>query len=747
MGLRNSPVNLTGIHKESIVANSIFNKNSGPDYSPRLYPNARDYDWRGEPDPILRLEPVWAFDAQASVLEIEHLAKVPSAKDLIEGNDAVQANATYQPLWDQTAQGGRGGLYGVTQSVQKWLGALISLDSMTEWTIITSHSLRDWGRYSGTFSIRENPGISAGYNTTTGYIQYTDNTFIRNSGDHDTPANTMVSYRDSEVGVNRTRQDSIVRVAAGLVDHHVNGKLVDSVATTWDPMANPNGLMPVLGRGYYTGYLNGWLHQVYVFNRALSDEDRDIVIAEMDRRWPNYYRDALPQAWSHFSFNEAQGLTTAVDSAGGIPAGGALGNGTATRSPMDSEASPTGFSFDGANDYIELPLASLDYVTDSAVFSIEAFCTITNTTSASEVVAGNWVNTTDSFMLDIAGNATPKGSIRFYSGSAVAATNQVIALNESAPQHVVCTGDGTTVRIYVDGSEVASGAFTPKARASSRLGYIGGLNTGARVLGGKMNEVNFHTVTLTPAEIEARTRLYRGDLGQRLIDGLGVGATGLKHLFMMEELRGSTTFTDRISLATGGHENGVAAGVYSDIRGTTRRASYDGANDKSYFLDADFDIDMTGSWTWFGIIKMPSTIVSGKNLFSKYSSNASFGSMWCSTNGTAGATRMMTRTPGGSVTQLHSAVNIPAGTTALIALISDPVGGNVHYVVIPELTTLSRVTSARADFDFENTNRWEIGGLFGLGTWMELEASSIGLVQRALTDVELQWIADIAKWS
>src|SRR5205807_5731550 len=69
--------------------------------------------------------------------------------------------------------------------------------------------------------------------------------------------------------------------------------------------------------------------------------------------------------------------------------------------------------------------------------------------------------------------------------------------------HVVGTYDGTTRRLYVNGAEVATGALTGAATATTNPLYMASWNGGAEVLKGTIDEVAVYSTALTAARVSA----------------------------------------------------------------------------------------------------------------------------------------------------------------------------------------------------------------------------------------------------
>jgi hypothetical protein len=168
--------------------------------------------------------------------------------------------------------------------------------------------------------------------------------------------------------------------------------------------------------------------------------------------------------------------------------------------------SGTGLSLDGVNDYVEIADdASLDVTGD---LSIEFWMKCNGIEEASQMLvskrAGSDWTVPYQMWLD---NRSAQGmsmAIRFALGSGAGASivdaNDAVGVGQWA--HVLATVSGTTMRIYVDGVEKASGTFTGTRQASDapvKLGVYphGGGNWGL-YFNGVLDEVKIHAEAIVP---------------------------------------------------------------------------------------------------------------------------------------------------------------------------------------------------------------------------------------------------------
>lgn len=67
--------------------------------------------------------------------------------------------------------------------------------------------------------------------------------------------------------------------------------------------------------------------------------------------------------------------------------------------------------------------------------------------------------------------------------------------------HIVATWDGATMRVYVDGVQVASGAFAGPLTVSTNPFQLGSTGTGVNTFAGDLDEAAVYTYALTPSQV------------------------------------------------------------------------------------------------------------------------------------------------------------------------------------------------------------------------------------------------------
>ena len=77
------------------------------------------------------------------------------------------------------------------------------------------------------------------------------------------------------------------------------------------------------------------------------------------------------------------------------------------------------------------------------------------------------------------------------------------ALASNTWTHLAATYDGANLRLYVNGTQVATRAVTGSMRASTGALRIGGNSTWGEWFGGLIDDVRIYNRALTPSEVQA----------------------------------------------------------------------------------------------------------------------------------------------------------------------------------------------------------------------------------------------------
>ena len=196
----------------------------------------------------------------------------------------------------------------------------------------------------------------------------------------------------------------------------------------------------------------------------------------------------LVGAWG---FDEASG-TSAAD------ASGSGNTGTISGASRTSGRYGGALSFDGVNDWVTVNDAnSLDLRTS---MTLEAWVRPTSTSYWRTVVIKEQPGQLAYAMYSSTDSGRPSGHV-FTTGDV--GLQGPSALPANAWSHLTTTWDGLTLRLYVNGTQVASGALAGTAVASTSPLRIGGNSVWAEWFSGLIDEVRVYNRALTPAEIAA----------------------------------------------------------------------------------------------------------------------------------------------------------------------------------------------------------------------------------------------------
>jgi hypothetical protein len=228
----------------------------------------------------------------------------------------------------------------------------------------------------------------------------------------------------------------------------------------------------------------------------------------------------LVGAWG---FNEATG-TTVADASGNGNTGAVSG---ATRSTAGRFGGA--LSFDGSNDLVTVPDAnSLDLRTS---MTLSAWVRPTAGGGWRTVVLKEQPGQLVYALYSSTDSNRPSGHV-FTTGDLGLQGPAVLPAN--AWSHLAMTWDGLTVRVYVNGSQVASGALAGTAAASASPLRIGGNSVWGEWFAGLIDEVRVYNRALTAAEIA-------GDRDTAI--GGGAGLLAARGALTAPKVRKATRFT------------------------------------------------------------------------------------------------------------------------------------------------------------------------------------------------------------
>lgn len=298
-----------------------------------------------------------------------------------------------------------------------------------------------------------------------------------------------------------------------------------------------------------------------------------------------------------------------------------------------------GTYFNGSTDYISVPNSpSLNKaLVDTYNFTIATWFKPTSWVSygaISKAVGGSWSHSTNSLWVYSSGIRCVMGdgdlSHSNLSGSYISTGAYQTTLNEW--HHVVCKGDGTNLRLYIDGE-------LKDTRAISGLTYTRKSNSNPLIIGkrtptssggiaGTLKNLKIYDRPITDEEI---TKLYNEKVEKKTqvatLKGNLVLDLPLKSNYTKSETVGSEILTDRTPYSNDGQNNGVSIGSDS--------ASFSGSLQNITIPAEDIVIDkgLTLS-AWIKPTSYPSeraTIIVNKYYLSLYN-NGSINTYWYNTS-------------------------------------------------------------------------------------------------------------------
>ncbi|MEK7500082.1 MAG: LamG domain-containing protein [Patescibacteria group bacterium] len=206
--------------------------------------------------------------------------------------------------------------------------------------------------------------------------------------------------------------------------------------------------------------------------------------------------DAASSLVGYWKFDEGTG-TSAADSSGNGNTG-TLTNGPTWSSTVPTTAftNPYSVSFDGTDDYVAI---------GNSITSL----------GTTAVTVSSWVRTNsigaNQYILDAStdggsGNGLSvrirdNGTIRFWHYNAAANANSVGTLSANVWYHVAVTWDGTTNRIYINGSP--DGTNTGDSNSLGSIYQIGHSNVLGGFFNGRLDDVRIYNRALSATEITA----------------------------------------------------------------------------------------------------------------------------------------------------------------------------------------------------------------------------------------------------
>lgn len=217
-----------------------------------------------------------------------------------------------------------------------------------------------------------------------------------------------------------------------------------------------------------------------------ADWDLDGWGAPADSYGQAIYADR-PVAWYRLDGD----ATDYMGGLGGTMIGGTYAAPVAGNTPAGAQSA----SFDGLDDYIDVAAESQTNMVTGSAFSVECWLDMAAAPASVPGVpcGGNL------YGLEISPSGQPGG----FAPNDVFSTTATVTTG--TPHHLVMTSDGTTVLVYLDGTQVASGAAgsTTQSTAPFRIGAYASTVSPNQFFNGTVDEVALYDVALTATQVAA----------------------------------------------------------------------------------------------------------------------------------------------------------------------------------------------------------------------------------------------------
>lgn len=275
---------------------------------------------------------------------------------------------------------------------------------------------------------------------------------------YDAPSTTMCLYRDG------------VLVASG------NSAPAFTSQTTY--IGSHNGS---------ASFFRGRIDEVRIWNRARTQAQIKSTMFTVSPTSPGLV--------AYYPCNDGAG-TTLTDVKGSFN-GTAIGSPGFIASPVQGSASA--LAFDGVDDLVTIPDAnSLDLTT---ALTIEAWVYPTKNSGVQDVVAKSSLSTTRGYIFPRTDDGWTNFCVYLYiNGAWRVVSAPYPALNTW--HHLAATYDATTIRIYLDGTEVANLAVTGNIPINANALAFGNQPGYNEYFGGYVDEIRIWNVVRTPAQIQ-----------------------------------------------------------------------------------------------------------------------------------------------------------------------------------------------------------------------------------------------------
>lgn len=202
----------------------------------------------------------------------------------------------------------------------------------------------------------------------------------------------------------------------------------------------------------------------------------------------------------YWRLGESSG-TSATDTSGNARAGTYAGGVTlGAASLLTSDPSNTAASFDGVNDYINSTVNN-----DPTSFTAECWFKSSTPTPGGAYLLHRWstLSSLRAWYLAISGSGFPVIGVKNAANADDSAQSSAANLNNGVAHHIVGTYDGTTIRLYVDGTQVATKALAGPIKTTGMPFQAAAQDGTSSQYQGVLDEVAYYTTALSAGRILA----------------------------------------------------------------------------------------------------------------------------------------------------------------------------------------------------------------------------------------------------
>ena len=245
-------------------------------------------------------------------------------------------------------------------------------------------------------------------------------------------------------------------------------------------------------------FFDGLIDDARFYDRTLTQTDITHLSSSRGVIGPSYSGLGDEQLWLSPTNNNTGTSTAFNDQSGNGNNGTAIG----TTVVVDtSEGGTYAYSLDGGNDYIDCG----NGIAPTAGYSASAWVNFTSfpsTNVTGTIIEKGFDGANEPFTLNVRGTTL----LRSYSfdGSTHGIDNYSHGMSVGTWYHIATTFDGSTWRLFVDGSEVATAADSTALAQNSLNTYIGAsfiTSSVSRFINAKLDDIRVYYRALTQAEI------------------------------------------------------------------------------------------------------------------------------------------------------------------------------------------------------------------------------------------------------